>query len=467
MDSSWIAQDHVIRDSGRLIFGDSNKNSWRNPSSFAYSMRTVKKISLQICLLLFSLTFLALRSRAETVILTTGEKIEGKIVRETEAEITVEYRVSASISDERVIPKSDIQKIEKMSPDDLAFQELRNLKINPQTSFSPDVYNRVINQLKNFLESYPASAHTAEVKQTLAAFQAEKARADAGEMKFQGKWLSKGDVAKDRIQIEGQQAFDMMKYQMSRQDWSGTLNTFDLIEKKYSATRVYPDAVDLAVQILLSLQKQVADRQKMIVYNQNDFQKAIQMAKPEDVSKLREGDKREQDQYAAAIAAAKKDGVKWMPFIPRSSESMNAFQTAILGELNHLKVVPVQKMHASIGLVNDARAAQDSKQTASAVSLVGEALKAWPQNEEAIRLKDDLSSVKATETKAAVAAANAREEALKKIAGTKDSAPKEEDGGKPWYMTLNGALMIAGGVLVLIGAVSILGRMKKAKGKDE
>ena len=418
-----------------------------------------------------------LLARAETVTLATGEKLEGKILQESGTDITLEIKVSSSINDERVISKQDIEKIEKVLPDETAYLEIRNFKTDPQTSFRPETYDRILEALKRFVAIYPASAHAAAVKQTLADFQAEKTRVDAGEVKFLGKWLNSAEAAKRKLQIDGRQAFDGMKYQSARQDWSGALNAFDSIEKNYSAARVYPDAVDLAVQILTNLQKQVADLQKVIAYNQDQFKKALERTKPEEAPKLRAGAKREQDQYAAAIAAAKRDGAKWVPFIPRSPESMNALQAAIPVELARLKAMPVQKMRASIGLSDDARAALDSRQTDDAASLIDEALKAWPKNDEALRCKEEITGLKKeqkqaaekTNSQAATKEKAARDQAaaVAAAATTAKAADTPAPAEKPFYMTINGALAIAGGVIVLVGAMTLVGRLQKPKDRTE
>ncbi|MEI8341933.1 MAG: PTPDL family protein [Verrucomicrobiota bacterium] len=426
----------------------------------------MKITSLQLLLIALLVAILPIQTRAETVTLITGEKVEGKILRETEKELTLEIKISTSINDERVIEKSDIQKIEKVSPEDIAFQEIKNFKIDPKSSFKPEVYDRVVAALKSFQDSYPASAHAADVKQSLADFQAEKTRVDAGDVKFLGKWLSSKEAEKQKIQIAGQQAFDVMKFQSARQDWSGALNSFDLIERKYSGARIYPDAVDLAVQILTSLQRQVADRLKMIAYNQDQFRKALEMAKPEDLSKLRDGVKREQDQYAAAIAASKKNEAKWGPFIPRSSEAMTALQGAIPAELSRLKALPVQKMHASVGLVDDALAAISVKQSASAASLVDEAVKAWPKNDAALTMKEEIGAVKLAEKKA-TEAATAKLDSEEKNADHNPAPAPNSTAGKPFYMTSTGAMAIVGGVIALIGAITLLGRLQKPKEKSE
>src|SRR5260221_2529993 len=72
-------------------------------------------------------TLLCASAVADTITLKTGEKVEGKIVAETDIDVTVSVKVSAGVTDETRIPKVNIDKIEKEQPDEIAGQPLKNL----------------------------------------------------------------------------------------------------------------------------------------------------------------------------------------------------------------------------------------------------------------------------------------------------------------------------------------------------
>ena len=410
----------------------------------------VKKLPLPFYLLTLLTAFLPLQIHADTVILATGEKVDGKISLETDTEITVEIKVSSSISDERVIKKADIKKIEKDSPEELAFQAVKNFKLNSQSSFKPEVYDRTIARLQNFKTNYPNSTHLDGITEILTAFEQEKTRVDAGELKFQGKWINRAEATKRKVQIGGQQFFDNMKYQSGARDLSGALNSFDEIEKNYKGARIYPDAIELAIQILNTLYRDALERAKINVYNQEQFKKALSMTKPEDVSRLVAAEKREQDLGIAALDESKKNGTKWPPFIPRSSESMNIFLGTIPTELDRLKALPVQKMHTSVSQVDDAQLAFSSGKQTEAVSRLSDALKLWPDNEEATRLKSQIDAIKPEPTPVA-----APQPTPPPAAATPAPVVPEEI-EKPFYMTPRGALLITLCVIALIGGISKL-----------
>ena len=53
---------------------------------------------------------------ADTITLKNGDHLEGKITSETEKDVTMQVQVSAGITDERVVPKVTIEKVDKVSP---------------------------------------------------------------------------------------------------------------------------------------------------------------------------------------------------------------------------------------------------------------------------------------------------------------------------------------------------------------
>src|SRR5207244_4254730 len=116
------------------------------------------------------------------------------------------------------------------------------------------------------------SVHAPELKQALDDFEAERKRVQAGEAKLDGRWLSKEEIAREKYQIAASQWFNAMKSLAARGDLVGALNTFDALEKQYPASRVYPDAIDLALRVMGALEPDL-DRRLQIV--KADYDKLV------------------------------------------------------------------------------------------------------------------------------------------------------------------------------------------------
>ena len=127
---------------------------------------------------------------ADTVTLKSGEKLEGKVLSETEQEVTIEYKVTASITDSRTVPKAEVASIDKAGADDAAYAAVKNLQ--PGASSRPEeTYVPIITALEGFLSTHAQSEHAPAVKTALEAFKEEQKRVAGGEVKNAGKWLTK------------------------------------------------------------------------------------------------------------------------------------------------------------------------------------------------------------------------------------------------------------------------------------
>lgn len=336
--------------------------------------------------------------RADSVTLVSGEKISGTIKEQTDAEVTIEVPVSASITDERTIRKEDIAHIDKEAPDEIAYQSLRLLEPNPQRSYAFATYDQILDSLRHFETAYPASAHVAEIKQKEAAFQAEKQKVDAGQVKYLGEWLTKEQTGRRRIQITAMDIYGAMQQQAAGGDLAGAMQTFERLEKGYGTTRAYPAAVELAVQVLPRLQQQLASRAQALVADQAQMKQTL-LATPEpEKSNLIASAKMEQERNDAVIRAALHSGVKWVPLIPRGQLSISTLQATASAELSRLRSVPVAAMAQSIGQVDVARKAIASRDFPTATAALAKANQLWAQNEAAHYWTDRLKEATATPT---------------------------------------------------------------------
>lgn len=420
----------------------------------------MRKLQIVFYASCFLLATLIPQASADTVTLKSGEKVEGKIIRDTDAEIAVEVKVSASVTDERVIPKSEVEKIDKPQPDEVAFQGIRNLKPDAANSFAPATYEGMITSLKAFQQLFPDSAHHAEVQAVLDAIEAEKQRVDSGEVKFRGNWLSAEQAAQLKPEIQAQQLFGVMKDQGARGDLSGAMNTFERIAASHKGSMIFPDAVDYAKQVLTTLQSTTTRMLGVWAHDQQQLKSSIDFAMPEQKQQLIATAKREQDRDNAALDAAQKAQLKWVPLLPRSQKSLDTLQKQAAAELARLNTLPVKKMRDSIASVDTAKAAIDAKDSAGADKALNDATALWPDNDAAKRYTAIVTAAKA----AATPTPTPKVEATPRAGQAPAKAPGEGGGSKkPFFLTIPGAMTIVGIVILIVGGAAILGRGKQSE----
>lgn len=400
---------------------------------------------------------------ADTITLTTGEKVDGKIVGETATELTVEVKVSAAVTDERTIPKSTVAKIDKEQPDEIAWLALKNLK-SGVNSLPAAQYDAVLRPLQGFLNEYPKSAHATEASAVLAIFDGEKKRVEDGEVRIGEKWLTKEEVDKERYQIGGLLTYQYMRSQRAAGDLIGALNSFDQMEKTYPGAKSFPDAVAAALESLAQLKATVERAQQTFQTNKAEFDAGVDASSALQKPQLLAARQRELAQGEAALAAADKAKLKWPVLVARSDKNLDAIAKKIPTEAQRLARIDVAKLRQSAQLADQAQKELADKDAAALATLT-KALALWPLNELAKRLQPEAATLKAAATLAAAATpappvatpvpATPRPRTV--VAGTSQPEPE-----KPFFLTIGGMITIVVFLALVFTAWTVF---KKIKGR--
>jgi hypothetical protein len=441
-------------------------------------------------LFLLGLTGLVAGAHADTIALKTGERIDGKITGETDTELTVVVQVSAGISDERVIRKTEIVKVDRIPADETAFRAIMDFQPG-KASFQPAQYAGMIGALQGFITQFPESTHAKAAQTALTALEAEKKRVDKGEMKFEGLWLSRAEAQKQRVQIGGNLAFAAMKSANAGGDAIGALNSLSYLEKNFPGAKVIPEAVPLALQILAALKPAAERALANYKINNAERERGVAAAGPADKAELIAAFKREQAKADAAIAAATA-AKTWPPFIAGSEKCISAILTRIPVEAKRLEALPLAEMRESIKLADKARIEFASNNVDTASDLLQQVLKLWPANDLGLQLKAQIAASKippkpdplvAAATPAATTPSAKSPGATPKPGSsptpsaqpgptpttgdeTAETKPSEPE-AKPFFMTLPGAITIVVALAVLLAGANIFSHFRQSREEDQ
>ena len=421
-------------------------------------------------LAVLSLATLSASALADVVTLKNGSKIEGKITAETDAQITLNVK-TGGIIDEQIVKKSDVASVTKDAPDEVAWQQLKNARLG-KNSFPSASYETVINPLNGFLNEFPQSKFAADAKNLAGTFSDEKKRVDAGEVKLDDKWLSKEDALKEGIQIKGLIAFNFMKDQGAR-DMAAAMNTFDAIEKNYSGTRSFPDAVEYAQKMLPALKAEVDRRSKAFAAQKTEQTEAAKKLTGVQKTTFENELKTAKTSAEAVVSAAEKQGLKWPPLSPLTEKSLQTLTTKITSETQRLGAMPVAKIRASFQTAEKAKTLLASNDLAGAEAALSQAANDWSKNELATRLKTELDEAKKIaaakpSTPAADALADAKVLPPVADAGAeKPAAPVAEavEEEKSFLLTPAGAVTVVVIVALLIVAYTVFKKIKAKSGE--
>ena len=330
---------------------------------------------------------------ADTVTLKSGEVLNGKILSETNREIVMDVTVAAGITDQKTIDKTDVRAAEKTPLDEIAFQEIKGCQIDNH-SLPASSYVAIIKSLESFLKKYPQSSRVDEVQSTLAAFKHEQGQVKAGGMKWDNRWYTKEEAEKNKYRLAAQMQFAAMRDQASRRDCIGALNTFDLIEKWYPGSIVYPDAVELAQSMIRTVG---ADMERIRVNakaQEAQFNNGIVLVTEPQKSQMIAARQAQVTTAEAALAAAERAGVKWKPLLAMASKSFESLKTTIGTEAPRLEALPLADIRKSIASIKDAEAALSDNNAAGAEVKVKEAQKLWSVNGEVAALTAEIEAFK-------------------------------------------------------------------------
>lgn len=416
---------------------------------------------------------------ADIVVLKNGEKVEGKIIRENDQQLVMEVKVTASITDERVIAKTEVERVEKVNAETEAYRAILALQ-PPTSSMASAQYDAPIQTLQSYIRQYPNSVHTEDAQKTLKAFIEEKKRVDAGEVKLQGQWISKEEVEKEKVQIGGRISFEYMKSQSASGDHIGALNTFLTLEKNYGGAAVLPDAIELAKRLVAGIKPAVEralPEQKILKANK---EAGFKSAGPADRIEMQKAYKGEMEAAEAASDAADKAGL-FPPFIVTNEKSLKTLQARVDKELTRLNGLPVDSMRKSLELVTEAKKSLEAEDLTAAADSLKQATALWQKNELAVRLGKAVAEQKAAATKAAAEAKKNESAATPAPKSTPAAKPKSTpakrpsaavatpapEESRPFLLSLPGAVTVVVGIAVVLAGVNVFKKMKARKAAQD
>lgn len=393
----------------------------------------MKPSSLSLPLLFLSL--LIGGAFADTLTLKDGSQLKGEILEEGPNGITIECRVTPTIKDQKTVSKEDIAQVEKVSPDQKAFQELGSLDTPPtvtDTSFYDPLIDR---KLPDFISQYPDSALNSQACERLKVLTEERERVLRGDRRLDSVWISASEMAAEPYQSGALVKFTCMKAVAASNNAVEALKAYELLEKSYPGSEVMPDAMTVALQQLQQLQSQVTVAKasgEIELKNISNSIASLEKTRADEAKKLKDALLQYENNAKSAISAATTDGSKFFPVFQKSKESLAALQALILSERTRLGQFQLSTMREGIAAAKEGLSLIKAEKIKEARDQLALSQKLWAANYDNTKLKllaDRLEAAMAAkqtdaakQTAAEEAAQKARKLAAEKVA--KEAADK-------------------------------------------
>ncbi|MEM7146292.1 MAG: PTPDL family protein [Verrucomicrobiota bacterium] len=309
---------------------------------------------------------------ADTIILKSGEQIEGTIKSETDASIVVEIQVTNTIKDQKTIQRTDIERIDKLTPDGAAWDRIENYIPTPPLLTLTEYQGRIA-ETKRFIDRFPDSTHKGDAEEILITLQGESEKAAKGFIKVGDSWISPEDREKDTAAIDAQITLHKMKTALANEQAFAVLRDFETMNNEYRGTMAFVPALDVAQEALKmaagNIQRALGD----FAYAKE--QRESKWALMPETERM-QVEKLYNDQQAvidAKIAAEKKERVKWVTVNPESEASLKSAAETIKKEVAALAGYDKGVLQEGADLIVQARAAADAGQFDEARTILAQA----------------------------------------------------------------------------------------------
>jgi hypothetical protein len=282
------------------------------------------------CLLLFVHS-----SPADTIVLKSGEKIVGNVLREDAAGYLVEIK-KGTIRDEKIIPRADVSYVEKETADEKAFREIEGYVPTPDL-LRKEGYETRMEKIEEFLEDYSDSRLQASAKEILEVLNEEYAIIEAGGIKFGDEMVSPDDYEANAYEYDVRIAEKRIKDAVARMDLLEALRMFSQYGENFGESEGSQGMSALILQVLKAFKQNLAE-------NIASFDKRVEkrlaglasMARDDRV-KTERALKEEMGKVEKRFLIEKASGQKWITPDAFHKQSMEEALRQVTSEMSRLE----------------------------------------------------------------------------------------------------------------------------------
>lgn len=189
-------------------------------------------------------------ANGDTILLKSGESVEGLILREDAENYYIKVKVTKSIKEEKIIAKADVQSIEKETEDSKAFAGIVGLVPTPDL-LEIEEYTARIETVTAFIGAYSDSPLMAEAEKILAELQNEFEAVSAGGAKMEGLMINEENYAANAYAFDEVISATRIHADIARRDFLGALRRFEDYEANFSLAAGRGEVVEKIKQVLV------------------------------------------------------------------------------------------------------------------------------------------------------------------------------------------------------------------------
>lgn len=275
--------------------------------------------------------------QADKITLKDGKVIEGEVISETDTEYVISVAYSKSIRTRKTFKKSEIADIQKEAPDLKPYEALKDVLPTPDRLSVVGYEQLIESRVKPFLNSFPNSKYTLEVKKTLATLESELARAKAGDVKLNGEWIDAAEWNANALELDAQVLVKRMKALAARKSYRSALLIYDKINTDFHSADAANDASQVALQFLPKYSAQIKKLEAEAPAKLEKRDKALKSMAARDSSRMKKAYDEIEAKHQAALAKAKESRSKWLPVSEFDSRTLQTLARNIDTEITNIQ----------------------------------------------------------------------------------------------------------------------------------
>ena len=275
--------------------------------------------------------------QADKITLKDGKVIEGEVISETDTEYVISVAYSKSIRTRKTFKKSEIADIQKEAPDLKPYEALKDVLPTPDRLSVVGYEQLIESRVKPFLNSFPNSKFTLEVKKTLATLESELARAKAGDVKLDGEWIDAAEWNANALELDAQVLVKRMKALAARKSYRSALLIYDKINTDFHSADAANDASQVALQFLPKYSAQIKKLEAEAPAKLEKRDKALKSMAARDSSRMKKAYDEIEAKHQAALAKAKESRTKWLPVSEFDSRTLQTLARNIDTEITNIQ----------------------------------------------------------------------------------------------------------------------------------
>lgn len=281
---------------------------------------------------------------ADTIVLKSGKKYEGRVISEDEKSYLLEIQVTKTIKDERRVPKNQIDEIIKETKEDKSFKDISKLVPTPDL-LPASTYKKRVELAQEFVSKFPKSANIKEAKKILAQLEKEHRTIAAGGLKLDGQLISHSDMEANAYEIHARMLLQDIKKLAAAEKHHEALRKWQALKKDYKNSTSFQKGVPVAQRVLRSYQSKLKQLMDTLDTRTEKRKSALLSMNENDRRRTEAVLAEKQKNYAALVEREKTElQFKWLTVDPFEKESIDHNHRQTISELSTLSNIRLSEI---------------------------------------------------------------------------------------------------------------------------